>query len=371
MTQAVVANSDDFAVQLQQQRNDIVASLPKPDDEDHFISTLHMAVATRPDLLNADRLSFWRAVRQAATDGLRPDGKEGVINAYFDDFAKKKMCVWIPMVLGLRKRAIELASIYIDAEVVHENDHFRVVRGDDPKIEHWEERGEPRGRMTEAYAIFKKLLPTGQIVIVHREVMDANLIAAVKAKVAAKGGLMWKEFEGEAWRKTVVRRGIKSVPAVSDGLMAIFRRDDSLYDFSNSQKPVAGAIAGDVLMPPAISSTADADGAPKANAALPATGSPMMPPPLSEATAAQVATPPPLTAPQQQPAEGKPLDREEVYLGKLEAALKTAKSAAQVQGICDRQERNIENELSAASKQRAFDLIDEYMARFDSTEQAA
>jgi recombination protein RecT len=381
MTQVASNDRNSFAEELQQQRNDIVASLPRPEDEDRFISTLHMAVATRPELLQADRLSFWRAVRMAATDGLKPDGKEGVINVYSTKVRRNgkdiwiDACVWIPMILGVRKRAIELASIYIEAEVVHANDHFKVVRGDNGRIEHEDPPlDKDRGEIVGAYAIFRKLMPDNSLVIIHREVMSLAQILVVRESSKVKNGDLWTKYFGEACRKTVAKRGLKSVPAVPDSLMAIFQRDDTLYEFNNAAKPVAGSIAGGALMPPEISATASSPAAPQqAHAPLPpAAGSTLMPPPINQTAAAQVATPSPQSAPQAQPATGEPLaDPVARYFSKFEAELKKAKSASQVQAVFDRQETTIASDrFTPEQRQHAYDLIDEYLARFDKSEAA-
>jgi recombination protein RecT len=133
---------------------------------------------------------------------------------------------WLPMTYGMRKRARELDGLIVDTQVVYENDDFEWVLGDNGHIAHSARLGE-RGAMIGAYAIFRH--PTEGIL--HREVMGADEIDTVKRQSRQPDSLMWKTFTTEAWRKTVARRGFKSVP-VSPNLERLIRRDDDLFDFT-------------------------------------------------------------------------------------------------------------------------------------------
>lgn len=232
-----LATWQEFEGALAQRESEIAALLPQHVSKGRFISSAIAAVKQNPDLLLASPRSLMSAVTKSAQDGLIPDGREGVITAYGGE-AK-----WNPMAYGLRKRARELDGILIDAQVVHENDDFVWHQGDSPRIEHIPAQlGTLRGKLIGVYAIFKREDGT----VLHREVMDEFQIEAVKGQSKAPRSLMWMSFTDEAWRKTVVRRGIKSVP-VSEKLEEIVRRDDDQFDFSHGTGPV---IDGDTLIPP-------------------------------------------------------------------------------------------------------------------------
>lgn len=234
----VLSNWQEFEGALIERENEIAAMLPQHVSKGRFISSAIAAVKQNPDLLRASPRSLMSAVTKSAQDGLIPDGREGVITAYAGE-AK-----WNPMTYGLRKRAKEIDGILIDAQVVRANDHFIWHQGDVPRIEHIPAAlGTARGNLMGVYAIFKREDGT----VLHREVMDEFQVAAVKEQSKAKGGLLWTTFEEEAWRKTVVRRGIKSVP-VSEKLEAIAQRDDDHFDFGTST-PAIEENGGQMIPP--------------------------------------------------------------------------------------------------------------------------
>ena len=129
------------------------------------------------------------------------------------------------MAYGIRKRAKEMDGIIVDTQIVHENDRFLWSQGDDARIEHAPAPlGTDRGKAVGVYAIVRRGAE-----VLHREVMDEKDIAAVRAISRQANGLMWSKFTGEAWRKTVLRRAMKSVP-VSDGLRSVLERDHDEFD---------------------------------------------------------------------------------------------------------------------------------------------
>jgi recombination protein RecT len=229
-TRTDVSTWEGFETELRSREQAIVSMLPNHVSRERFINSAIAAVKQTPELLNATPRSLFGAVTKSAQDGLLPDGREGVITLYNEkqkDNSWQKTAQWNPMAYGLRKRARELDNIIIDAQVVYENDDFMRHQGDAPHIEHRPANlGTPRGAMIGAYAIFK----SGDGTILHREVMDAAQIQAVRDQSKAPNSLMWTKFAEEGWRKTVVRRGVKTVPC-SERLQTIVQRDDDLFNF--------------------------------------------------------------------------------------------------------------------------------------------
>jgi recombination protein RecT len=207
-------------------------------NRDAFMATAIVAVKRNPDLLRCDRRTLHNAVTAAAQDGLMPDGKEGVIIPQWEKIkvnGREQSILtarWQPMIHGIRKRARELGDVIIDAQVVHDNDYFDWAQGDNPHIDHKPEHRGERGPMICAYAIFRK----GNEIL-HREVMLAYQIDAVKSISKQPNGVMWKNFEDEAWRKSVVRRGIKSVPSCPEKLRTIIERFDDLHTVDPDTTP--------------------------------------------------------------------------------------------------------------------------------------
>lgn len=239
---------EDFERELQSREQSIAAMLPQHVSKHRFLSSSVAAVKQNPELLNATPRSLFNAVTKSAQDGLLPDGREGIITIYREkqrDNSYALVAQWNPMIGGLRKRARELDAIIVNAQVVHEHDHFVRDEGDDPKIEHKPAPlGAERGKLIGAYAIFRN--GDG---ILHREVMDAPQIEAVRAQSKAPNSLMWTKFAEEGWKKTVVRRGFKSVPC-SENLEVVVRRDDDMFNFDTTGGPTTPKPRATVVQPP-------------------------------------------------------------------------------------------------------------------------
>lgn len=211
-------------------------ALPSNIPLDRFKATFITAVAHNPEILQCDMQSIKTALMKAAVDNLLPDNREAALvpfNTKGKDAEGKerwmKIAQYMPMVQGIRKRALELGGARIFSECVYENDFFDAVLGDDPHIEHKPAKlGQVRGEIIGAYAIFKD--EKGEIL--HRELMPREDIEAARNVSRAKDGPGWKNFYGEFARKTVVRRGSKSVPSIPEKLRTIIERDDDYVDFS-------------------------------------------------------------------------------------------------------------------------------------------
>ena len=245
---------NDFTSGLEERGGDIAAMLPAGVSLRRFTTCALAAVKQQPQLLSCDPRSLFSAVLHSAQDGLLPDGKQGVI-LYFRSNGNQT-AQWIPMVHGIRKRAWELEQIIVDAQVVYENDEFSWRQGDSPMIEHSPVFGQECGSMIGAYAIFRYGTKSeAAAAILHREVMDAAQIDAVRKKSRQPDGLLWTEFKTEAWKKTVVRRGFKTIP-LGEKLDATIRRDDVMYDFDEraQARPAPELVQGRQKEPPLVSS---------------------------------------------------------------------------------------------------------------------
>lgn len=246
-----MASWSQFEGEIRSRDAEIATLLPSHISKEKFVNTAIIAAKNNPDLILCDRRSLHAAITKAAEDGLQPDGREGVINVYKEkrvvggkDVWLKVAC-WIPMTFGIRKRARELCGMIIDAQIVHANDDFDWHQGDNPHIDHKptplaEEPGDRIG----VYAIFKQ----GDMIL-HREVMRKKQVLDVKSVVKAQNGLLWTKFEDEAWRKTALRRGIKTVPSVPDALTRIISRDDDQYDIDATPQRTAIAPAAHFEIP--------------------------------------------------------------------------------------------------------------------------
>lgn len=218
-----------FEGQLMDQQERWRPVLPPNVDPARFKASCMTAVIKNPELLSADRSSLLLACMQSANAGILPDGREGAIVIFKDWKTKKKMAQWMPMVSGIVRRLRELGDLTsISAYCVYKGDTFEVELGDNARIVH---KVDPTGSrdgndIIAAYAIFKH----GNN-IVHREIMTREEIDQTRGVSRAKDGAAWKTWLGEMARKTVIRRGSKSVPLSAAGA-AIIETEDQWVDFT-------------------------------------------------------------------------------------------------------------------------------------------
>jgi recombination protein RecT len=209
-------------LQLHQMSEQFSAALPAHIPVERFKRIVMTAIQNNPSLLKLDRKSLWNACIRAAQDGLLPDGREGAIVAYGNS------AQWMPMIAGLRKKVRNSGEIATwDAYVVHENDEFDYILGDDPRIHHKPTLEEP-GEVIAAYSI--ATLKSGEK---SREVMSIAAIDKVRQRSKAKDSGPWKTDYEEMCRKTVARRHSKVLPMSTD-LDDLIRRDDDLYDMKGA-----------------------------------------------------------------------------------------------------------------------------------------
>lgn len=218
-----------FEAELDEARDLWVPVLPGTISEDRFKSVVISAINRNPGLLGVDRRSLLIACSQAAQDGLLPDGREGAITVFRDHKTRKQLAQWMPMVTGVLKRCREKGELTsISAYCVYKQDTFDVVLDTEPKIIHKPDFFTKRtdDDIVLAYAIFRN----GDE-IVHQEFMTRDEIEHTRSVSRAKDGGAWRDWYGEMCRKTVIRRGSKSV-ALSSDIARIIEREDQWVDFS-------------------------------------------------------------------------------------------------------------------------------------------
>ncbi|ACR14999.1 RecT-like protein [Burkholderia phage BcepIL02] len=244
-------------------RVEIEKALPPDIDVDRFIRTVLTSVQMNPDLLYANRQSLMNACMRAAQDGLFPDGREAVLNIYntkvkVRDGNNRLIEEWVPMVqylpmvrgiLKVMRNSGEVANI--DAAAVYAKDHFRFVRGDDPRIEHEPYLGDDDpGPVVAAYMIVK--LSNGEV---RREVMPRRDIEKTRlaSKNAEGANSPWTKWYDQMAIKGVIKRGAKLLPASSDRLDRVIDHDNeaSGFDAFNQRGVDASAITQEAATAPA------------------------------------------------------------------------------------------------------------------------
>lgn len=195
------------------------AALPSHVTVEKFSRVAMTAIQNNPQLQNADRSSLFGAVVKLAQDGLLPDGREAALVM----FGNKAQAM--PMIAGVLKKIRQSGEVAkISAQVVYENDEFKVSYGFDENVEHSPPPlDKPRGNAIGAYAT--AVLKDGTRLL---EVMSLEEIEKVRKVSRASGNGPWVQWWGEMARKTVMRRLSKRLPMSTDLEENVFRRDETM-----------------------------------------------------------------------------------------------------------------------------------------------
>lgn len=230
---------------LQEFRNTLTAmqpqfvrALPKSVDPDKFQRVCETAIATKPEMLQADRQSLIAACTKAAQDGLFPDGREGALvefNSKNANGSYSKKVQWMPMVQGLVKLARNSGEVStIAAEVVYKNDKFTYRIGlDDMPLHEPDWFGADRGEPIGAWAVV--VLKNGEKIC--RILPKAKIMRiASKTKNAAQYDEKTGAYYDEWWRKAAIKNVLKYAPRSTE-LDRIIQRENEEYNLETSSDP--------------------------------------------------------------------------------------------------------------------------------------
>jgi recombination protein RecT len=215
-------------VQFKHELERIAAELPSSNDipVEKMKSAIIVAVQKQPDLLKADRATLWQSARSCAADGLLPDGREAAFVLYGNNVQ------YLPMIGGIYKRMRNSGQVkFIRAEIVHENDAFRVwidERTGERRFSHdynvfapATERGKPLG----AYAVAG--LSDGTIEFEPMGAADIDRVRRVSRSQKGDNPTgVWAQWWDQMWKKAVIRRLSKRLPVSSEDVRFLDRGDD-------------------------------------------------------------------------------------------------------------------------------------------------
>jgi recombination protein RecT len=139
---------DEVRGALMKMEGQFALALPSQIKSEKFTRAAITAAMNHPEILTADRRSFFSACMQAAQDGLLPDGREGSFVMFSENVGTKespkwaKVVKWMPMIYGILKKVRnsgELSSIV--AQIVYQQDvdsgNFRYwIDSDGEHIQH-------------------------------------------------------------------------------------------------------------------------------------------------------------------------------------------------------------------------------------------
>jgi len=236
----VKSDADAFRAGFARIGPQIKATLPAHVSFEKFERVAMLAVQREPELLKTDHRTLFLELQKCAADGLLPDGRQAVIVRRWNSKLGKEAATYQPMVAGLRqlmRNSGEVAALH--AQVVYEGEPFRIVLGDEERIEHERKLDCVNDeKIIGAYAV--ATLKDGEKV---REFMTWAEIEKVRNvnKFWQKGP--WAMWKAEMSRKSVVRRLYKSVPQSTDKegerLQRAIERDD---EHSRDEAPASDVV---------------------------------------------------------------------------------------------------------------------------------
>jgi recombination protein RecT len=229
----------EIRVELARMDKGFRAVLPPSISFEKFCRVVLNAIQRNPHLLRCERQSLFNACRQAAEDGLLPDGREGAIIPFREDVeggGRETKAVWIPMIAGIRKKIRQSGEIAdLDVHAVFAGDQFSFALGDEPFIHHVPDQRPSAGRtrlLTHVYSIAR--FKGGGV---SRDVMAVAEIEEIRKRYARSQKGPWGDAiaYSEMAKKTVVRRHAKSLPTNTE-IDRVFSRDDALYDLERARQ---------------------------------------------------------------------------------------------------------------------------------------
>lgn len=231
--------------QLEQRIEEIQNALPEHISPKEFIAVLIRAAMANPDLLLADRTSFYEAALAAAIDGLKPDGKEGamvIYNTKVKDNGRDvwiKKVQWLPMIRGILTKLYNTGLVKsATVGIVYQGDEFRAWTDDDGEHLFHEEADDADRDMSviRRYYAVVYMKDGGRFV----ETMRVKEVEKIRNASKSKDRGPWVDWPEEMAKKSVFKRLAKRLP-VSREIAQVVSRDDYLYDLDNMRDvtPVA------------------------------------------------------------------------------------------------------------------------------------
>ena len=195
-------------------RDQLAMLLSDGTDPERFITVALSALQGQPKLLDCTPMSIFAAIREAAIYGLElgplgdaslvPYGNEATLAVEYRGYRK----------LAMRDGSVRV----IAADVVYENDQFRIVSGsENPGIYHEPALSE-RGSFLGAYAWAR--LTNGELVFVWMTELEL-----LKRRSASRNKATWDAWPVEFRRKTVIKRLASEQLPLTPLLREVMTRD--------------------------------------------------------------------------------------------------------------------------------------------------
>lgn len=201
-----------LVIQSEKIQEQLIAALPRHYTPDQFTTIVRTQINRNPKLAECDQGSFLTSMITAAQMGIAPDGRNGHLIPRFNSRAQRMECTFQPDykgLVGLVRKNENVADIY--AEVVYENDNFKVTKGLHRDLIHEQDPKAARGEAIGAYAVIAYKDGTHSWEWMPRQDIEnvRNRSDSWKAHLSKGYDTPWKTDEGEMFKKTVLKRLIK------------------------------------------------------------------------------------------------------------------------------------------------------------------
>ncbi|HDM8140675.1 TPA: recombinase RecT [Vibrio harveyi] len=190
--------------------------LPETITPERFLHTAAIAIASNPDLQDADKTSVVLSLSAAARDGLICDNKEAALVIYNENKGTyqqprwTKVAKYMPMIDGVVKMATKSKGVLsIRAKAVYENDEFDYWMDEDGEHLRYKPVFSAKGDFKLAFCVVK--MANGETII---EVMAKDDVdrARSSSKSGDKASSPWVKFYDRMAVKSVSRRVLNRVP---------------------------------------------------------------------------------------------------------------------------------------------------------------
>jgi len=230
-----VATRDDVADVLNGMLPELKRLAPQWFSAERVLALVLAARQTTPAIKECSAASIVGFMQKCATTGLEPVGAGGCWPVPFrNKNTGQKELTFIPDYRGLiflGKKNMVLNHAY--ADVVKENDHFEIEKGDQPRCIHkpaLRNRGETIG----AYAVV--VLPDGTKQI---EWMDMDELQKVRNSSKAKDVGPWVDWTEEQYKKTVLKRALKPFAGGNPQMQTAINLDNEALGLETTRAPIA------------------------------------------------------------------------------------------------------------------------------------
>jgi recombination protein RecT len=219
---------------IEQQSASIAQVLPKGHDADRFTRILLTAVKANPKLVECfsteqGRTSVLLSAMQCATVGLEPNTPTQ--DCWLEPRRNKgtmecRVAYGYRGLLKLARRSGEIKSVV--AEAVYERDHFVFRRGTESDLLEHEAADGDRGQLTHAFAILRYFSGGYDIVVLGKQVIEAQHRARSEGWKFAPEKSPWTTDTAAMWQKTALREVMKRGPQSLEMASAISTDDRPL-----------------------------------------------------------------------------------------------------------------------------------------------